>query len=174
MDNELLSTQIKLVNELHSTTSLEKIIIKMQPLIKKYVRKLYFLEKEDASQELTLALIEAVYHISTYTSEAMCLTYLQKSVINKYYYLCKLNIKFTTLNDTFVEVPENVPYIESFQNIEFFIDVNESLKNKNEKERFIVKNILFHGLSDKEISLKLGVSRQYVNRVKKKILKEIY
>lgn len=76
---EVICTQIKLVNELHSMDSLEKILISMQPLVRKYIRKLYFMEKDDAFQELNLSLIEAIYHLKFCKNDAMCLAYLKKS-----------------------------------------------------------------------------------------------
>ncbi|WP_310603665.1 sigma-70 family RNA polymerase sigma factor [Anaerosporobacter sp.] len=174
MDEEFFSTHIKLINELHSSISLEIVLVKMQPLIKKYTKKLYFMEKEDATQELNLALIEAIYHLTSYDNDAMCLTYLQKSVINKYNYLCKANIKRSSLLNEFTEVPDTISDIINYSDVEFFTDINELLKDKNDKEKMIAKYILLHHFGDAEIALRMGLSRQYVNRVKKNIFKEFY
>lgn len=38
-------------------------------------------------------------------------------------------------------------------------------------QKYIINNF-FNGLSDNQIALKLGISRQYVNRIKKKLLTE--
>lgn len=169
LEEDLLVTNTKLVQELHSQEALEKILNKMQPLIKKYIRKLFFMEKEDASQELSLSLIEAVYYIKRYENEAMCFTYFQKAIINKFNYLCKVNIKSSLSNNEFEEIPDDIPYNENFDTIELFIDVQELLKDKNDRQKIIIKCIMFNDLSDSEIALKIGVSRQFVNRVKKKI-----
>jgi RNA polymerase sigma factor (sigma-70 family) len=171
---ELLTTQIRLINEFHRTELLEPILIKMQPLVKKYIRKLYFMEKEDASQELNLALIEAIYHLKIYNNDAMSLTYLKKSVINKYNYLCKSNIKSVNKFNEFEEISEDLPYIEKFNDIEFFIDANNLLKSKSDKQKYIIKYIFSEEFSDSEIASILGVSRQYINKIKKKIFKELY
>ena len=172
-EDELLITQIRNTKEQMNNTSLEKILTKMQPLVKKYIRKLYYMEKDDAAQELNLALIEAVHHIQKYENEAMCLTYLQKSVINKYFFLCKLN-KTKHIYSEFSEISDDIPYYQNFEDIELYNDMNELLKNKNEKQNKIIKYVLLDNLSDSEISLKMGISRQYVNRIKKKILKDYF
>ncbi len=173
LENELLVTQIKLVNELHSITSLEKILIKMQPLVKKYSRKLYFMEYEDASQELNISLIESVYHLKFYKNDAMCLAYLQRGVINKYNYLCKEHIKLSKMENELLELSDEIPYMEDFQRSEISVDLYELLKSKSERQKLIAKCIFVDENSDKEIALKLGVSRQYINRVKKKLFNEI-
>lgn len=82
-----LSSKIKAVNELHDLGSLEDIINKLQPLIKKYSRKLFFMETEDAMQELNIALIEAIYHIYKVDNEAQCLSiYISQLLISTIIY----------------------------------------------------------------------------------------
>lgn len=173
MEEILLTTQIKIFKELHNQDALEKIIIKMRPLVKKYVRKLYFMEKDDASQELNLSLIESVTKIKVYENEAMCLSYLEKSVFNKYCILCSQHIKFYQYCDEFQEVSDEVPYSENFKIIELCYDLEQLLENKNSNQKYIAKCLL-NEVSDREIALRLGVSRQYVNRVKKEILKNYF
>jgi RNA polymerase sigma factor, sigma-70 family len=172
MGEELLTVLISQMKKSQNNLALEKIIIKMQPLVKKYTRKLYFMEKEDATQELILALIESVNHIKKYDNEAMCITYLHKSIINKYYYLCKLHIKLSQMEDEFAEISDNLAYIDKFNIIELLTDLQKLLKNKNDNQKQIIKYIFVDELSDSEISLKMNISRQYINRIKKKILDE--
>lgn len=173
MDEELLTTQIKKVKELHSNIALEKIIYKMQPLIKKYVKKLYFMEKEDAMQELNLALIETIYGIKNYDNEAMCLTYIQKSIANKFYFLYKQYMRTHNTIDDYAEIPDDIiSYNDGYKTIELYIDIKKILNNKSTTHKRIILYIVLYGLSDYEISKKLNISRQYVNRIKKKILKD--
>jgi RNA polymerase sigma factor (sigma-70 family) len=174
VNGKLLHKQIGLVKELNNKKALEEIILEMQPLIRKYVRKLFFMEKEDASQELYIALIEAINHIKKYDNEVMCLSYLCKSIINKYNYLCKKNIKENALIDNFSELNEDIihDFTENYNYIELNIFLDQFVENLNHKQRQIV-NYFLKELSDTEISLKLGVSRQYVNRVRRQLRKEI-
>ncbi|HKM35261.1 MAG TPA: sigma-70 family RNA polymerase sigma factor [Lachnospiraceae bacterium] len=173
MEEELLCKNIKLAKERRSKEALGKILIKMQPLVKKYVRKLFFMEKDDAFQELNLALIEAVYHLKSYKNDAMCLKYLQISVINRYNHLCKVNINLCNNNDQFENISEVIPLTEKYNDIEFYIDMNEFLKDKNDRQRNII-NYILHDFSDREIALKMGISRQFVNREKKRLFTNTY
>lgn len=169
MEEILLCTQIKSFKEFHNQDALETIMLKMQPLIRKYIRKLYFIEKDDANQELNLALIESVFKISEYDNEAMCLSYLQKTIYNKYCFLCSQHIKSSHVFNEFKEISDEVPYIEQYNIIELSYDLHRLLEHKNNKQKYIIHCIL-NEFSDNEIALRLGVSRQYINRVKKKIL----
>lgn len=174
MEDLLLTTQIKLYKEAHNQEALSKIITKMQPLIRKYARKLYFMDKEDAVQEMTLALIECICRIREYNSEVGCLTYIQKSIINRYIFLCKSNIETSQINIMYDDIAEEIPYIECFDEIEISIDLNNLLKDKTEKQKCIMKYIFIDNLSDIEISHKMDMSRQYINRVKKKLLSQYF
>lgn len=169
---ETLCDQIKSIKDSHDMFKLEQILYKMRPLIRKYAKKLYFMEKDDACQELNIALIEAVYRIKKYDNEYMCISYLQKAVIYKYNYLCKNNFKLQLIDNN-EEINENTPYFADYNTIEFYIDLGNLLKNKNYIQNCIVENLM-NDLSDNEIARKIGVSRQYVNRIKKHILKELY
>jgi hypothetical protein len=172
LEEEPLCTQIVLVNDKHNTYALEKIINKMQPLIKKYVRKLYFMEEDDASQELIIALIEAIYHIKLCNNDAMCLSYLQKSIVHKYYNLCKISIKASETTNEFADTDYSIPYYENYDDVELIIDIQQLLKNETDTKKSIIKYFLFSGYSDTQIATKMHMSRQYINRVKKEFIKE--
>lgn len=174
MNQSTIMTKIKEVKELHDEKAMVEIIRKMQPLTKKYIRKMYFMEKEDAAQELNLALIEAVKNIKVYVNEAMCITYLQKCVINKYNYLSKMNIKEENFFDKFCELSEDSAIIENFKikEIELYVFLGELLTNLNENQKKIVM-LFAQELNDTEISLRMGVSRQYINRFRRNFTKKI-
>lgn len=54
-----------LVNKAKNNSEAVMEILKiMKPIINKYVKKIYFMDKEDAEQELNLAIIEAIQRIS--------------------------------------------------------------------------------------------------------------
>ncbi len=174
LEEELLANLIKMTKESHSKIALEKIIMKMQPLIKKYARKLYFMDKDDAMQELYLSLLESINNIKKYENDAMCVSYLNKCIVNKYCYLCKMNMKYCQINDEYIEISDDIPYKENFDFIELSADIRDLLKDKNNKQKLIMHYYLFENKSDIEIALKIGVSRQYVNRIKKKFLSEYF
>lgn len=175
MQNEpLLFNQIKAA-KLNNKEELQNIIMKMQPLVKRYVRKLFFMEKEDATQELNLTLIEAIFQIKTVENEAMCLAYLHKSVVCKYFNLCKKNRTNTKLCNHYpMMINDHPPMNEVYNNIETSIDIKSFLKNKDNKQQKIILYYYLDDLGDYEIALKVGVSRQYVHRIKKKLLQNYY
>ena len=128
--------------------------------------------RDDAFQEISIALIEAVIHIKNYNNEAMCLVYLQKSVINKYNYLCKKHIKLGSIIDEYAEISLDVVSRNDFVVIEMNMDLRYLYNNKNTLQRHIIRYIVEDELSDSEVALKLNISRQYVNRIKKEMFKE--
>ena len=62
------------------------------------------------------------------------------------------------------EVHEN-----AYEDMIFYTDMSEYSKKLPEQQRVILQGILT-GKDDKEIAAELNVSRQYVNRIKKKML----
>ena len=55
-----------------------EILEQFKPLIEAYTKKLFFLEKDDARQEITVAVIEAIKSISLFENDAQCITYILK------------------------------------------------------------------------------------------------
>ena len=146
---------------------LEILLNRFTPLIKKYSRKLFFLEREDAEQEIIIAIIEAVKRMKVYDSEGECISYINNAVLYKYYSLCKSSIK-----EQKIEVLEIdnafLPYIENYEDVNTYIDLSISMENLSNKYKDIVI-LLLKGCSDSEIAEDLGVTRQYINRIKKNI-----
>lgn len=172
MEQELLYLHIEKVKVHHNKQNFEEILIRMHPLVAKYAKKLYFMEREDALQELNLALIEAVDKIKIYDNEAMCVKYLQNSVFHKYCSLCKKQILSAPIDYFTEDTCNTIPYLESYSYIELLADINEILKSKSDTYRQIAHYIIHNELSDIEISLKMNLSRQYVNRVRRILMKE--
>lgn len=75
--------------------------------------------------------------------------------------------------DDYAEIPDDIiSYNDGYKTIELYIDIKKILNNKSTTHKRIILYIVLYGLSDYEISKKLNISRQYVNRIKKKILKD--
>lgn len=163
-----ISRLIHLFRSENDLTAMEMLIEKMEPLIKKYARKSFFIEYEDSRQEMILSIIEAVCKIGYYEDEKSCLLYIKNSVIHKYCELCKKNIN----QPIFDEFNENIVYEDSLNDLDTIIDLEQFLKNKSITKKQIMKLILYDELGDTQIAKMLNVSRQYVNRVKKEIIAE--
>lgn len=152
----------------------EELVNRFQPLLKTYANKLYYLEKEDCLQDLTLALYEAILKMSNTENEYACISYIKKAVVHKF---CKLYYASVEAQKS----QENMVYPEFYQNQDlrseqdvenciYRIDLDNYLKSKKILERSIISLIL-DGYNDEEIGQKLGYTRQYINRIKKQVLK---
>lgn len=168
MEEKWICSKIKDIKIYNDKNAIMEIVGRMKPIINKYSNKLYFMEKQDAIQEFNMSIIEAIYKIRVYDNEAMCIKYIQNTIINKYNYLCKKNIN--SLVD-FSDDIESISFDEKYYNIEFIMDFKLFLSNKSETYKKIAA-YLVENLSDTEISNKMNLSRQYINRMRKAIIKE--
>lgn len=153
----------------------EELVSTFQPLIKSYARKLYYLEYDDSVQELTLAIFEAVRKINSTDDEYSCISYINKSVVHKF---CKLyfdSIKEQKIQQNSISIDCNsnskYAYGHEIEDCVSLMDLRNHLKTSSPVEREITY-LLLMGYSDKEIGFQLGYSRQYVNRIKKKLFKQ--
>lgn len=154
---------IKLIKEQKDESFYELILEKLKPLILKYSRKLYFMEREDAIQEMSLAVIEAIHNIKFYDDEFGCLYYFKESVHFRYVRLCNKNIK--KVKETYDSLPYDAFYTEKYLDVEFLYDIRKEMKLKTELQKQIVE-MLINGMSCSKISTKINISRQYVYKVK--------
>lgn len=141
----------------------------LQPLIKAYTKKIFFLEHEDAQQELSIAIIEAIKKIENCESDGQCLTYINNAVRFKFSYLCKKNLKKERLEDVYIKEINVGSYFEKYEDVETAYDLQIKGKNMSQKKKAIM-NYLLLGYSDSEIAKALGISRQYINRIKKSFI----
>lgn len=148
-----------------------EILNKLSPLRNKYVKKLFFLEKEDAEQEINMAIIEAIKGIKKSETDGQCLLYIKNAVKFKYVYLCKKNI-YHCQEECYegIENDSLYMYIEMYEDIELMFDIEKEKEKLSSKQKKIFEYII-EGYSDMEISKRMGISRQYINRVKKDFYK---
>lgn len=148
--------------------SLHSLILKFDPLISKYSR---FLNCEDGKSELILCFIKAIHKFpmkSERMEEKIILSYINRCIVNSYINISKSNNKIS--NREYLCEIQDWNHKEDFQsNIEFY----DLLKYLNEKEKTIITLKYLNGLSDIEISKKLNVSRQYVNKLSRQALNKI-
>lgn len=141
----------------------------LNPLIKAYTRKLFFLEGDDARQEIIIAIIEAVKGIPKCESDGQCLAYIENAVKFKFAYLCKKNIKKQEIEDLHIKELDNTIYHENYADVEIKYDM-ELKRNRMTFNQKKILDYLILEYTDSEISDKLGISRQYINRIKKKFI----
>lgn len=155
----------------------KKLISEMEPTIKKYVRLLYKDEKEDVRSEMTLALWEAVTKMEYYKNDKACFAFLCNALKNRFWELYRKSRKVHD-NQVYVEDVQvceisNIKNIGNFDDIVFNIDIEMFLKEYTGKKQKIFRMIIMSNESDTEIAKVFSVTRQYVNRMRRELYKEI-
>lgn len=151
--------------------AMEMLLKQYDPMIKKYARKFGAQEMEDAEQELRIAFYRAVEQIKKIDVEAQVVCYLEKAVKSRMIYLMGKKQERSDHETGMIEDLDFEAYETSYEDVIFQADMQEYAKRLSEQQRVILWGILA-GKDDKTIALELHVSRQYVNRIKKKMFSE--
>ena len=145
------------------------------PLINTYAYKLYYLDYEDCKQELSIALYEAVIKMKYADDEYACISYIKNSVINKFTKLYHESVREQKIQNRRVcmdnDQHEMFHFSYDMEDCITKVDLDRELEIKSDSERKIL-NMAILGYTDKEISVEIGYSRQYINRIKKRIIKK--
>lgn len=156
--------------------TLEEILVQMTPLIKKYAKKSFFMEYDDAIQEYSITIIEAIFRIQTYDNEGQCLSYINECVKNKFCHLCMNYYSKKSKEMLYEDFQSQAQVKENYTDLIFYIDVMHYIKDLC-KDSKMKEEIAFQSLiksrSDSEISKMLHISRQYANRIKREIFNDI-
>lgn len=145
-----------------------EIIQRFTPLLRKYNRKLNY---DEAFSDLKIAFIEIIYSLPLeshpYMKEEQIVSYINKSIINEYIKLSKkkklINDKETRLNLEIV----GVDYMKDIENRSF---INYLLDKLTKLQKEILINKFIYGYTEVEIANQLHISKQAVNKTKKKAL----
>lgn len=167
-----------IIQKIHiDENAFEELVKRMEPLIKKYVRLLYKDDKEDVRSEMMLALWEAVIRMKYCENDGECLSFLCTALKNRFYELYRKskkehdNQQLIDNNDVFdVSGVENITDLE---NVIFNIDVELFLQTYKGMKQKIFRTIILGNESDAEIAEIFSVSRQYINRLRRELYKEI-
>lgn len=155
------------------TSAHEQIILKFQPMIRKYAYKCHAMEYEDAQQELTLALLIAIQSIKYIQNEGACICFIQNALKNHFKYLCRMSIRHSEYEQSSEsETFASLPAYSDFGFIELNLSLQEYMRSLSSTRQKILNFILSEKYSTSEIADKLHLSVQYINRVKKEFLSE--
>ena len=141
----------------------------MMPLVKTYAGKIHCMDHEDAIQELQLSILEALPYLNPKNGAGKCISYIEKSVIHRYYALCKRYLSIPaseSIEDHDASLPTVPAYDDTLLDIEAYI---RTLPKSGGKQQ-IFSYFFYEDLSDKEIAERMHLSRQYVNRIKKQLI----
>lgn len=150
-----------------------EILERFKPLLNSYASKLFYLEHDDSFQELSLALFEAISNMQIFDNEYACIAYIQKVIMHKFTKLYRKSKQAQQINYSNVPLDTacNLDGLRSYTDDSILeIDLQNLLKSKSHVEKNILYLIMMW-YSDKEIGIILGYSRQYINRIKKRLLK---
>ena len=164
MESEIYNKLILIKNG--DNDELYLLIKKFEPIIKKLSRKLNY---EEAETDLIIFFIEFVKSINLekfkIKNDGIIVNYIKKSLYNKYTKLLSKKI----LNNI-----DNIEYRDNHilsQDDKTNIFLYEYIKlNLNRTQSMVIYYKYIHDLSDIEISRKLNISRQAVNKAKNKSL----
>lgn len=145
------------------------LIKKFDLLIKKYARQLNY---DCAETDLIICLLELVKKVEvkkleTY-SEGQLVNYIVNILRNK-----KIDIYRKRCLDIEVVYMEEMTGVESENKIEDRINLQSVLESLTDKQRDVIIAKYFQGYSDFEIGEKLNISRQAVNKLKKRSLNKL-
>ncbi|MBU5593383.1 sigma-70 family RNA polymerase sigma factor [Clostridium sp. MSJ-4] len=140
-----------------------------EPLLNKYSR---LLEYDDAKQELTLTLIKTLQkipiHKKNFKEDKYIISYIKKSIINRYVSLSKKLTKKYTYE---AEFDSNLMYFNDDD--ENIIELYDLLKDLTRVEKNIIVLKYLHNMSDVEIAELHNISRQAVNQTKNRALNKL-
>lgn len=126
---------------------------------------------EDARQEYILALWEAIMKMKYFDNEGQCVLYLNRAVKIRYYELQRRAAKITEHEEMEEDIEGAAKGKSKSTEIEDFLTV-ESIRQVISGETGLKREILYalyiEEKSDAEVANQCQVSRQYVNRIRKK------
>ena len=166
---------VKVAKEKGDADAILEIVRYMQPLINKYSKNSYLAEYEDMQQELCLALLESIHKIKKIENEGQCVQYFANAIRNRFYemYRSWKALKIEILGNSELLILNIVDSKNYYSEIEFFIDMISGAECKSDLQKEIMKCCILEEISDTDIANRLNISRQYVNRCKKRIFKKI-
>ena len=152
----------------------EEIIKRMEPLIKGYASRIHCMDRDDATQELYLTLLKTLPYLNNENfSEGKCVKYMQTAIENRYKALCRYHLSEPEKED-FDSCSLTLSADNSFD--ETLYDVTAYIQSfpAQSTEYKILSLFFYQDKTDSEIAEVLHISRQYVNRLKKKLLKNYF
>lgn len=151
------------------------LIDKLAPLLKSTARKLFNLEYEDVYQELVLAVLQGLREIKYMNDDGQCMMYFVRIIKNRAMHLSADRYKELNATDEYQEIdfPGIPDEAGDFDNLLVRLVISDISKNYSEQRRIILYLSLYEGFSDREIAELMGLSRQYINRCKNKMITEI-
>jgi len=170
MCKQNLKELLILANSSRDHASLQCIIEKFQPIIRKYSRQLNY---DGAESDLVIFLLELIFESKLccmkFYSEGELVNFIVRSLHNKKVDIYrKHSLRFEEVH--IASVPE-AKYQFDFEDMVCLYDV---LLTLSERQRTVIVKKYFYGYSDAEIAQRFQISRQAVNKIKLKAIRALY
>lgn len=168
---ELISTFKQCTNKTEKEEIVNNIIERFNPLINKYAKKLSY---NEASSDLIICLIKAIYKIPELDKDAKIVKYFSNSL---YYGYIKLSKKYRNIikNEVivdFCDYKNDRDIIQSYDSIiDIKLDIEQSIAHLPKKERNIIQYKFFEQNTYTEIANKTNLTRPTIKKYEKKGLK---
>lgn len=147
-----------------------QIVEKMRPAIRNYAVRLYRWDQEDAEQELILALLEGIRKMQYVHSEGECIRFCHACICHAYVGIVRKEKQEVRLAEKYM--PAGISRDFSEDSV-FYLDVEKILLSLKGRKRAIMENLILYGKNEKETAEIVGVSHQYVSKIKYKIWRDI-
>lgn len=170
-----LTQMIESYKETKDERILAEIFRGFEPIIHKYTSRTGPALSEDMRQELLISVWNAVEKIGDYSVNARCVCYIVSAIRHKYVFLCRKYKEQTQLEELVSEIWDEASAsdVSVFDEIEFAVDLEQNMKDLSQNQKKLAEYAFMRKMSDSEIARELGVSRQYVNKEKKRIAVKI-
>lgn len=149
------------------------IIDKFEPLINKYSKKLgYYCSRTDMIISL-INIINNLNNNNNLNEEKYIVGYINISIKHKYIELSK---KYSINNNELVVDIDKININKegyNYNNLDNKVLLENILSKLNNYQRMVIEQIFFKNISEIELSNKLGITRQSVNKIKKRALKNM-
>lgn len=154
---------------------LKNIIEQFEPAIRKAVFHVSESWREDARQELMIAIWMAVEKIEDCSDEGGCVKYIASTIHNRMAFIYQKFSKQYKTEESVADFWDEVLGIETatYSDVEIRVDMERKIIEWSEVQKKIAEDAFFRGASDSQIAKELCISRQYVNREKKKLAKKL-
>ena len=171
-----MKTLLHLIHDYNSgiKSANAEILERMEPLIKGYASRIHCMDRDDATQELYLTLLKTLPYLNSKNfSEGECVRYMQTAIDNRYRALCRYHLSEPEKEDfdsCSLTLQTDDPFDETLYDVTTYI---QSFPAQSTEYK-ILSLFFYHYKTDSEIAEILHISRQYVNRLKKKLLKNYF
>lgn len=166
---------IRLYKETLDNQYIMDIIVAFEPLLNKYSRKFTLDDQPDIKQELIITIIVAVNKMQKFDVDGECVNYIKTSIKNRYHKLLEDEIKVNKI-EYLAEYMEDIvsdKQDEQLKICEIVCCIKKSNTQLSIRKQQMLLDLFVNFYTESQIAERYGVTRQYVNRIKREFIAQI-